>query len=198
MKVYNTIPIALVGKIGDKVGEFAHLKMDDSTHAIATISYEHHEVHAGSYYEASDTTTNIGEETEPADAIQLTWTTPATKEIHMTIHASCTTAAVYTFTEAYTGGGANGDLVTAYNRNRILHSHKPSGMVIYKQGADVVTGGTVLESYTLTTGKFDAGETRASQEWILKKSTTYAAALYLAGAGVAAIQLSWYEHTNKS
>ena len=198
MKVYNTIPRSLVGKIGDKVGEFAHIKIDDSTYAITTISYEHHEVHAGSYFEASDTTANIGDETTPADAIQLTFLTPATKEIHMVIHAKCTAAAVYTFTEAYTGAGTNGDSVTAYNRNRILHDHKPSGMVIEKQADAVVTGGTVLESYTITDGKFDGGETRASQEWILKKSTAYAVAVYLAAAGVASIQLSWYEHTNKS
>ena len=196
MKLYNTIPRALVGKIGDKVGEFAHIKIDDSTYAIATIDYAHHEVHAGSYYEASDTTADIGGETTPADAIQLTWTTPATKEIHMTIHASCTAAAVYTFTEAWTGGAGGGAAVVAYNRNR--NSNKTSGMTIAKENTAVVTGGTVLESYTITTGKFDAGEARSSQEWVLKKSTLYAVALFLDGAGVASIQLSWYEHTNKS
>jgi len=67
-----------------------------------------------------------------------------------------------------------------------------------KENTAVVTGGTVLETETLTAGKFDAGESRGSQEWILKRSTLYAAALYLNGAGVASISLNWYEHTAKT
>ena len=169
---------------------------DRSTNALVTISYEHHEVHSGSFFSAYDSTADIGGEDAPADAIQLTWTTPADKEIHMVIHAKCSAAAVYTFTEAWTGGAGGGAAVVAYNRNR--NSNKTSGMTIAKENTAVVTGGTVLESYTITTGKFDAGEARSSQEWVLKKSTLYAVALFLDGAGVASIQLSWYEHTNKS
>ena len=170
-------------------------KVDTSTNAIATITYEHHEIHAGSFFSAYDTTTDIGAEDTPTDAIQLTWLTPAIKEVHMVIHAKCTAAAVFTFTEAYTGAGTNGDAVTIFNRDR--GSSKTSGVVMEKQADAVVTGGTVLETETLTAGKFDAGESRGSQEWILKKNTLYAAALYLSAAGVASISLNWYEHTNK-
>lgn len=172
------------------------LRIDASTHVLSVIDYAHHEVHGGSFFSAYDTTANIGAETTPADAIQLTWLTPDVKEIHMVIHAKCTAAAVFTFTEAYTAEGTNGDTVTAYNRNRI--SEKTSGMVIEKQADNVVTGGTVLETETLTTGKFDAGESRSSQEWILKRGTLYAAALYLSAAGVASISLNWYEHTKRN
>jgi len=167
---------------------------DKSTNALVTISYEHHEVHSGSFFTAYDSTADIGGEAAPADAIQLTWTTPADDEIHMVIHAKCTAAAVYTFTEAWTGGAGGGAAVVAYNRDR--NSNKTSGMTIAKENTAVVTGGTVLVTETITTGKFDAGESRSSQEWILKKNTKYAAAIYLNGAGVASISLDWYEHKN--
>jgi len=172
------------------------IRVDLSTHALTTISYEHHEVHAGSFFSAYDTTANIGGEDVPADAIQLTWLTPAIKEVHMVIHAKCTAAAVFTFTEGWTGGAGGGVAVTAYNRDR--GSSKTSGVtLLLKENTAVVTGGTVLETETLTAGKFDAGESRGSQEWILKRNTLYAAALYLSTAGVASISLNWYEHTNK-
>ena len=185
-------PTVIQGTIGDYNTPF---KQDASTLALTTISYEHHETHAGSFFSAYDTTANIGAETTPADAIQLTWLTPAVKEVHMVIHAKCTAAAVFTFTEAYTGQGTNGDSVTIFNRNR--GSSKTSGVVMEKQADAMVTGGTVLETETLTTGKFDAGESRGSQEWILKTNTLYAASLYLSAAGVASISLNWYEHTPK-
>ena len=170
------------------------LRLDKSTHVLSVIDYEHHEIHAGSFFSAYDTTANIGAETTPADAIQLTWLTPAVKEVHMVIHAKCTAAAVFTFTEAWTGGAGGGAAVVAYNRDR--NSNKTSGMTIAKENTAVVTGGTVLVTETITTGKFDAGESRSSQEWILKKSTKYAAAVFLNGAGIATISLDWYEHTN--
>jgi len=168
---------------------------DKSTNALVTISYEHHEVHSGSFFSTYEETSDIGAETAPADAIQIIFTTPADDEVHMVIHAMCTAAAVYTFTEAWTGGAGGGVTLTPYNRDR--NSSKRSGMTsMQDSNTAVVTGGTVLETQTLTTGKFDAGEMRASQEWILKKSTKYAVGLYLNGAGVAEIALNWYEHKN--
>jgi hypothetical protein len=177
-------------------GEHEHpIRIDKSTHALTTIEYGHHEVHDGSHYECYDGTANIGAEAAPLDAIQLTFLTPATKEVHLVIHAKCSAAAVYTFTEGYTGEGTGGSSVVAYNKNR--GSLNTAGMVVEKEATAVVTGGTVLETYTLSTGKFDAGESRSAQEWVLKKNTKYAVGLYLNAAGVATIQLSWYEHTYK-
>ena len=172
-------------------------KVDKSTNAITTLTYAHHEVHAGSYFSTYEHTTDIGAETAPADAIQITFTTPAVKEIHMIIHAQCTAAAVYTFTEAWTGGAGGGVALTAYNRDR-NSDNKTTLTDLLDSNTAVVTGGTVLETQTLTTGKFDAGESRDAQEWILKRNTKYAIGLYLAAAETATISLNWYEHTNKT
>jgi hypothetical protein len=193
--LYSVVPRSIVGRVSSSSEKFAYITADDSTHALTVIDYEHHEVHAGSMYGAYDHTANIGAIDTPTDAIQLTFLTPAVKEVHMVIHAKSSVAALYKFTEAYTAEGTNGDTVTAYNKDR--NSSKTSGMAIENKADVLVTGGILLETQTLTSAKFGSGESRSSQEWILKKSTLYAVSLYLDGAGIATISLGCYEHTNK-
>ena len=114
----------------------------------------------------------------------------------MVVHAKCGATALFKFTEAWTGGGTSPTgTITAYNKNR--NSDNTSGLVI-SYDATEVTGGIVLETEYVATGKFGAGETRSAQEWVLKQNTNYAVSLFLAGANEASIGLDYYEHTNKA
>lgn len=169
--------------------------IDEITGATTIVEYAHHEVHEGSHYFCGYSVASIGAMETPDDMIQLTWTTPnSTKFWHLVIAVRCGGTALYKFTEGWTGGGGSptGSL-TGYNRNR---NHKNSSTPIYYDAA-VVTGGTLLEQEYITTGKFGAGESRSSQEWVLRLSETYAVSLYLNAANEAQIELNWYEHSNR-
>ena len=158
-----------------------------------TISGPHHEVHEGKYYKATTSTANIGAET--GDHIQLTWKTPGgPAQMNMVIHVQCSAAAVYKFVKGWTGGNASADgTVPGRNRNHAF----PDSSIVFSYGSTVVTGGTILETQTITTGKFGAGEFRDSQEEILDINTSYAVDIYLNAAGTAYIALDWYMKTDR-
>ena len=167
--------------------------IDPRTGWQKTISGPHGEVHEGKYYKAVTSTSNIGAET--GDIIQLIWTTPAgPAQMNLVIHVQCSAAALYTFTKGWTGGAASIDgTVPGRNRNHAF----PDSSIVFSYGATAVTGGTVLETQTITTGKFGAGEFRDSQEEILDFNTNYSVDIYLNAAGVAYIALDWYMKTDK-
>ena len=167
--------------------------VDPRTGWQKTISGPHGEVHEGKSYKATTSTANIGAET--GDHIQLIWTTPGgPAQMNMVVHVQCSAAAVYTFRKDWTGGGASAaGTVPGRNRNHRF----PNSSVVFSYGATVTTGGTVLETQTITTGKFAAGELRDSQEEILDVNTKYSVDIYLNAAGTAYIQLDWYMKTDK-
>ena len=167
--------------------------IDKLTGWAKTTSGPHHEVHEGKSYKAVLYNTNIGGET--GDQIQLIWTTPGgPAQMNMVIHVSCTASALYKFTRDWTGGGASADgTIPGRNRN---HSF-PDSSIVFSYGATLVTGGTLLETQDITTGKFDAGAMRDSAEQILRPNTKYAVSLYLAAAEDAVIWLDWYMKTDK-
>ena len=167
--------------------------LDKLTGWAKTISGPHHEVHEGKSYKATTSTANIGAET--GDHIQLIWTSPAgPSQMNMVVHVQCSAAAVYTFRKDWTGGGATAaGTVPGRNRNHTF----PASSIVFSYGATVTTGGTVLETQTITTGKFAAGELRDSQEEILDINTKYSVDIYLNAAGTAYIQLDWYMKTDR-
>ena len=167
--------------------------LDKRTGWVKTISGPHGEVHEGKYYKAVTSTANIGGET--GDHIQLIWTSPGgPAQMNMVVHVQCSAAAVYTFRKGWTGGGASaGGTVPGRNRNHAF----PDSSIVFSYGATVTTGGTVLETQTITTGKFGAGEFRDSQEEILDFNTNYSVDIYLNAAGTAYIALDWYMKTDK-
>ena len=167
--------------------------VDPRTGWQKTISGPHGEVHEGKAYKVTTSTANIGAET--GDHIQLIWTTPGgPAQMNMVVHVQCSAAAVYTFRKGWTGGGASAaGTVPGRNRNHRF----PNSSVVFSYGATVTTGGTVLETQTITTGKFAAGELRDSQEEILDVNTKYSVDIYLNAAGTAYIQLDWYMKTDK-
>ena len=154
------------------------------------IDGPHHEIHEGNSYKVNYNVASIGAMETPDDAIQITWTSPmGPKNMNLTIHVQCGAAALYKFTRGWTGGGTSPTgTVVGYNRNHNF----PNSNIAFYYDATLVTGGEVLEQEYITTGKFGAGESRDSQEMILRANTAYAVSLYLNAAEIATISLDWY------
>ena len=164
--------------------------IDKRTGWAKGITGPHGEIHEGKYYHLNYNVESIGAMTTPDDAIQITWTAPhGPGNMNLVIHVQCGAAALYKFTEGWTGAGVSptGTKI-GYNRNRNF----PNSNIVFSYDATLVTGGTVLEQEYITTGKFGSGESRDSQEWILRRDTKYAVSLYLAAAEIATITLEWY------
>ena len=114
--------------------------------------------------------------------------------MNLVTHVRCGASALYKFTRAWSGGGATpGGTVPGRNRNHMF----PDSSIVFSYGASLVTGGNLLDSQYITTGKFTAGELRDSEEELLKTNTNYAVSLYLAAAETATIQLDWYMKTDR-
>jgi hypothetical protein len=181
------------------------LRLDKATNSIQTIDYAHHEIHGGSSFFVCYSTADLGGMTTPADMIQLSFATPdTTKWLHMMFVAKSGGAALFTVTEAPTGGLATptGTLaVLNCNRNltatasTILSAAGGTPALVSYDGT-VATGGTVLWSEYVGQGNATAGYTGGRFEIILKRNTVYAVSLLDTTAITATLFLDWYEHTD--
>jgi hypothetical protein len=180
------------GKISDT--ESRIVRVDASTHALMAVTYEHHEVHAGSHYEV-----RINKDVPNAGAYNIAFTTPdTTKWAHMIFGVSVELEAdvlLYEDITSFTGGTA----VTPINNNR--NSVNTSGLVDMEWDT-TPTLGTPLElaHMVLGSGRVSGGEARGAAEFVLKQNTTYIM-LITNQSGSAAneviIFLNWYEHTSR-
>jgi hypothetical protein len=186
-------------------------RIDQSTRAINTIEYEHHEVHAGSFFHLAYSVADVGALETPNDMMTLTWDTPSgAKLLHMIFTFVCTSGALVKFTEGGSGGGADPTgIITAHDANR---STDNTSIIINIEGspaagsvshdATAVTGGTDLVSMYIGADGVGltsvGGEGRATQEWVLKAETQYQLSLLEADNVPGLITMSWYEHTDKA
>ena len=212
MKVLKLICLtALLGLISIGAGT----GVDKATDVNIQISYEHHEVHAGSSYTIHyDNTTSSDDDHRTA----MAFTTPnTTKWLHAVIKITASSPAEFFLYEAATGLDLDdGSAATIMNRNRnssntsaVLSIDDPavaSTVTTYDEGelsdATVATTGTTLTHYVLAGGdgpKAVGGSARGSQEWILKQNTIYLLVLQNIGASanLHEIEVDWYEHTDK-
>ena len=174
---------------------------DGSTTAFNTVDYPHHEVHSGSSYHVLYNIANLGAMTTPNDTIQLHFTTPnTTKWVHMLFLARTSGAALFTVTEAPTGGMETPTgTITILNRNR--NSGNTSGITSVSYDGTTATGGTVMHTEYIGAGlggTSQAGASRSVEEWVLKQNTVYAVSIVDTSAITATLLLSWYEHTNRN
>ncbi len=173
------------------------ITIDEATRAVNFIDYAHHEVHGGSSYHVTYSVASLGAMTSPDDTIQLHFTTPnTTKWLHMIVHARSGGESNYVITEAPTGGmtSPTGTL-TAYNKNR--NSSKTSGITVSYDGALATGGAEIHNEYIGQGNKASAGESRGTQEFVLKQNTAYAIKMTDTTAITATLILDWYEHTDK-
>ena len=183
------------------------LMEDRSTNARNCISYEHHEVHAGSHFEVSYSVASIGALTTPDDAITLSWKTPdSLKEMHIIFSAICEGGARVRFIEGKTGGGATPTgVLAAYNSNRrsdttsLVRDVAGANVGNMSYDATIFTGGTtILDEYLAGVGpgvNDEASGSRGTQEWILERNTLYQLSIFDTGTVPATLKVTWYEHT---
>jgi hypothetical protein len=179
-------------------------RVDATTHVLTTIDYAHHEIHDGSSYFIC--TTN--EDFDTAELLNITFTTPAltVAGIHILFKVSNTAASRFEILEAPTVTANSGSALAVYNMNR-----NSANVTSVKSIATVPISGATLTSTVTVDGTViytdlaglgrDGGysEKTHSGEIILKASTTYVFRLTgLADNGLASINLSWYEHINKT
>ena len=179
---------------GSGDGEVDEVRMDATTHVLTTITYAHHELHAGSYYHAMVSTDNLGAET--SDTISLLFTTAnVAKLAHLVVTAYGSGAYRYSLIEGGTGGGTGGSAVTIFNRRR----DAGAGTVITAVTKDdiPVTGGTTLVQKYIGAGNKVGGDARDQEEWILAPNTQYYIEVYDTSAIVAHLEVEYYEHTDR-
>ncbi|MCP4640599.1 MAG: hypothetical protein GY851_09210 [bacterium] len=185
--------------------------VDNSTLAVNTISYEHHEIHSGSSFVAhySQAVSDTGDKTI------IAFKTPAgTKWCHVTFSASCTAAAAAYILEGPTVTDNEGATLAIYNRNR--NSGNASTVLDTSQNPDTagsatyftentdhqVTGGTKLDEVFLggNEGPRSVGGTsRGDQEWVLDAGVQYAFVVESLDNNDNShnAEVNWYEHTDK-
>jgi len=173
----------------DKDGRIASL--DRATWAQNIISYEHHEIHAGSHFNICDYDVGLGSGVE----IEFIVTTPdTTKLAHLTFSIFSSTGArvdIYEGASGITGGNA----VIPRNNNR--SSTNTSVMTVVKDPSAITSDGTFAAGYLAGAGR-TAGFANRENEYVLKQNETYLLRITTtASSNNVSWCFEWYEHTDK-
>ena len=166
--------------------------LDGSTEALTTIEYEHHEIHSGSSYLVKKFT-DLG---SAADVDYVISTSNSTSYAHMVFLSSTEAEATFTLFEDCTVAN-DGTNITAYNQNRT--STKTCTCFVSRDSTVSVEGAVLFQAKS-GSGKKSGGETRASQEIVLKpnKKYVYRISNDTASENWAAVELNFYEHTDRN
>lgn len=172
------------------------IEVDAATHAINTIDYSHHEIHAGNHYKAGYGVTDQSLDTD--DTVVVLFTTPdSTTWAHWTMTASATGFCRVDVYENPTVSAA-GTGVTEWNRNR--NSTKTATVVVTHTPTTSNNGTLMVRKFLGGEGfKTDfSGEHRGDSEFILKQNEQYLI-IATALADNISIQVGgdWYEHADK-
>lgn len=167
---------------------------DTSTGALNIVEYEHHEIHAGSYYRA-------GFQLDVPNGGTATWvitTSNTTKWLHFRPAVDVELEAAIELFEnptSVTGGTS----ITPRNANRNLPDASTATVVVQPSAVDL-TGAIQLGNLVEGSGKSSGGNSASQFEWVLKQNTTYVLRVTnqaLGAANEVNIRCMWYEHTNK-
>lgn len=184
-----------IGKVGITDGTSGiSASVDDSTESLQVVEYEHHEIHAGSYYRA-------GFQKDIPNGGTAIWaiTTPdTTKEIHFRPAVDVELEALIMFYKnptSVTGGTS----ITPRNANRNFPD--ASVAVVVSDPTINTSGAVVLENLVEGSGKSSGGDSSSAFEWVLKRNTTYVMVVTNRATGASNecnIRNNWYEHTPKN
>jgi hypothetical protein len=198
------IPVAMLVLMGASSFQSIYdVTVDDSTHAITTVDYAHHEVHSGSFFAAFHSAGSKNDGT----TINIYFKTPnTTKYIHSLVQYSASGAAYCRIREAPTVTANTGtNAIDIYNHNRtstkastVYDNATSPAAGKYGKDVTVTAGGTVIyEDYSGSARSF-AAASRSNDEFILSPNTAYVFEVESDAAGlVLDLMVSWYEHTNK-
>lgn len=171
------------------------LEMDDSTWALNTIDYAHHEVHAGSSFYvkmfetlADDATVNFSIKTSNTTKwAHMTWQVEGTSQTEMLVYEGAVVE----------GGTAT----TPLNHNR---NSATTASVAVSKNPTVTSYGTLI--YSASHGKAgttpavadNLGNVKRELEIILKQNTQYMFLIISRdNDNIVSYDGEWYEHTNK-
>ena len=171
--------------------------LDDATDAIITVDYAHHEVHGGSHFVYSETSSDL----DAAAVIEVRAAAHnSTKWAHIVPFVS---GALHTKLEIFencthTAGAA----LTSYNSNR---NSGTTPLLSLARSADDNADGTLIFSteFGIDTGlgvnrATGGGGSRGDSEWILDQGAIYLFRVTsLTADNVVSLALEWYEHTDK-
>lgn len=164
---------------------------DGTTRALLTIDYAHHEIHCGDHYFVREHM-----DIPSSSARQYIIATPNTvRWAHTVISVLNELETEYILTEGVSTG-SDGTPITPRNRNRnatdsatVVVTHTPVG----------VTGGTVIATARLGSGRNFGGEVRDTNEIMLKQNTKYHFRInnvVVSASNLANVLFDWYEHTD--
>lgn len=189
----------LVGRWGSGAGEVDDVRIDASTNSLQTVEYEHHEIHSGSHYFVQgyqDLSIN--------NVLDFTWLMPnTTKWIHWNWQISTESETLWQVYEGATATNPLANAVTPLNNNRNSGNTSGTTMKFELQtnlaaaNADTdVSGATLIESGISGAGR-DSGDSKRTDELILKQNTLYVLRATASAAGYINFHMAWYEHTDK-
>ena len=178
-------------------GEILPLKGDNTTRALATIDYSHHEVHEGGSYFVSgvfDVSLN--------NVYDFQLTTPAGRKwAHLTGIIE-TEAGTNWWWYENVSIVTPGTTITPRNANRncpddsmITAAYILNTNIANANSDTAITSAIALRSGISGSGKLSGGEARQGLELILKAGTSYSLRIEASTAGYTNFLLSWYEHT---
>lgn len=174
--------------------------IDDSTHTIQTIAYEHHEIHSGSHFFVAGV-----QDLAANEVLDFTWQMPNTTEwIHWSWSIECESETTW---YVYEGADETNPLANSiYPINSNRNSGHPSATTMKWElqaslaaaNADTdVTAAALLETGIVGSGRRSLGNTSRQNEIILKQGTLYCLRALANSAGYINFNLQWYEHTDK-
>jgi len=180
--VKTTIPLVMDAEEGD-------IKIDNK--AICVLDIAHHEIHQGDFF-----TTDYTKDTSSGGTANILLVVPtATEEVHIIYRVNTELEAEITMYEGSTVTGSPTELVI-YNKNR--NSIQTSRCRAYAD-ANVTVNGTLLRTVhigTQTAGTKVGGETRETDEWILKPGNyIFKVTNATTSANQVSIILNWYRIT---
>ncbi|MCK5021487.1 MAG: hypothetical protein KAS32_31030 [Candidatus Peribacteraceae bacterium] len=173
--------------------------LDDSTDAITTIDYEHHEIHSESHYFVVSYA-----DLANGNVLDFTWQMPnTTKWIHWTWSIDCESEINWFVYEGVTATNPLANTVTPLNSNR--NSTNTSGTVMKFEiqadlaaaNADTSVGGATTLASGITKAR-EGGQAQRVHELVLDQNALYGMRAVATGAGFINFDMQWYEHTDKA
>jgi len=173
--------------------------LDDSTDAIITVDYEHHEIHGESHYFVvgyADLTIN--------QVLDFTWQMPnTTKWIHWIWGIDCEDEINWFVYEGATATNPLANTITPLNSNR--NSGNTSGTTMKYEvqanlaaaNTDTSVGGATTLMSGITKAK-DGGNVVRNHEIVMDQNVLYCLRTVANGAGFINFSMQWYEHTDKA
>ena len=169
---------------------------DSITHALNTITYEHHEIHDGSHYTFS---TGIVDLDNGISKNYILTVPNTTKWPHLVYDIE---GVLFTKVEAFENTThATGTQFPTFNNNR--NSTNIAGLKISNSSGNASDGDLIYTtSFGISTGPggkiAGGGGARGEREWILKQNTKYFLKITsLTDNNNISCILEWYEHINK-